>query len=196
MKNMTKLIFLYLISLLVFSSCAITGPQIPGKYFLDNQLVRVKSIPDIKSGRKRSMFIYDRLAAEYKKREQEEQEQDSSQPSNIPNIPFIPWTHLTSNYDLIKVDDQSLFLKTDSNNYYLLVLQRPIPNLLSRNDIRVFLNSNFWNKNMDSVMYGAGEICPVSRIYSIEGEEEMAAIRDHLLGKPKKYFYKKKKKQI
>ncbi len=201
---MAKLFLIHIIALLVFSGCVteiINIQNIPEKYFLDNQLARVKSIPDINSGKKRSMFIYDRLAAEYKMREQKNQESESSQnlppsPPVIQYVPPNPWTYIRASYDIIKVDNQSLFLKTNSNNFYLLVLQQPIPDLMSRTDIRILLNSSFWNRNSDAVMYGEGEICPVVRIYFIEGVEEMAAVKDQILGNPKKLFYEKKNRNI
>ena len=188
MKAAIKLITSFIV-ILTLSSCATTDNKIPEKYDLDRQFMRVNRITDFPLDRTKSLPTY--LEMVIKSRENKNDEKAQSQPVYGPI--YCPDCQIS------KVDEQSLIIRGGPDKNYLLILQRPVPNILHNVEIRIMtssLNTNEINAKTDAILIGEGVRCPIERIYMLGDDEQAVTVKNQLLGKPKTYFPPRKRKLI
>ncbi len=170
MGSLSKMIKVLVLMLMV-SACATTIPQIPKKYALDKQLERTKEIQDYRlMGRMQPAFTFFTESFE-----------DALAVMNRRDL-------VTLNESLnqwIKVDQQSLILRTGPSEYHLLVLQTPAPYLIFSEDISFICPSNVIRAGLDLVQLRDNTNYVIDRIYKINGHEQMYAIKNQLKDKNK-----------
>ncbi len=176
-----------LIIIIFLISCATTTTQIPEKYDLDIQFLRVDKITDLHVGREKPAYVYN---GEMAIREYMRHKDDQDYQQQIPRPLYA------SNFQISKVDEQSLILRGGPDKNYLLVLQWPIPDKLSDLGIKIITSSFCINAKTDFVLIGEALRCPIERIYMIGDDEHAVMIKNQLLGKPKTYFPSPKRKHI
>ncbi len=153
-----------LILLLVMTSCATKKIQLPEKYLLDNQLERVEKVSDVRAGRTQPAFTTF----------EESFEDPLTVMARRDTVTFSE-----SKNQWIKVDLQSFILRSSPGIYYLLVLHAPAPSLMSTDTISFTLLTNTINSGNDYLNLGGAKYL-VERIYKIESNEQMYAIRHQL----------------
>jgi hypothetical protein len=83
-----------------------------------------------------------------------------------------------------QVDRQSLIIRTGIDDYYLLILDFPSPELPFRNSIRITSTGDMIRPGYDEVFFyntvGMKFSYSIKRIYRIQGEKQMRNIRDWL----------------
>jgi hypothetical protein len=78
------------------------------------------------------------------------------------------------------IDDQSLILKTDINNYYLVILQYPAFNLPFAQSIGVSESVGKISKGFDSIIVtdsGHADSYRIYKMYKIDSKEKVAEIK-------------------
>jgi hypothetical protein len=157
--------------ILMVSACATTNLQIPDKYALDKQLERMKEIQDYRTmGRMQPAFT------------------SFTEPGEDPLEVMNRRDSVTlseSSHQWIKVDNQSLILRTGPSEYHLLVLQIPAPHLIFSEDISFISPTNVIRAGLDLVQLGDNMNYVIDRIYKINGHEQMYAIKNQLMEKNK-----------
>jgi hypothetical protein len=81
----------------------------------------------------------------------------------------------------IKVDIQSLILRNGPDEFYLLVLQRPVYDLMTVDTISFISALNIIRAKKDLVHIG-GHTYVIERIYKIDGKDKMLNIKSRILG--------------
>ena len=170
MGSLSKIIKVSALTLLV-SACATTNPQIPDKYVLDNQLERTREIQSyLLKGRMQPAFTIFTESFE-----------DALEVMKRRDLVTLS----ESSHHWIKVDPQSLILRSNPGEYYLLVLQIPSPYLMFSDNISFISPTNVIRAGLDLVQLGDNINYVIDRIYKINGHEQMYAIKNQLLGNTK-----------
>jgi len=187
MGSLSKMIKVSVLILIV-SACATAIPPIPEKYALDKQLEQVKEIQNFRMGQGRQpTFIIispsrpDDSPDMFNQSDSEGPGEDLRDMMNQLNTVTLS----ESSHQWIKVDQQSLILRTGPNEYHLLVLQMPAPNLIFSEDISFISPTNVIRAGLDLVHLENNMRYVIDRIYKINGHEQMYAIKNQLLGKNK-----------
>jgi hypothetical protein len=90
-----------------------------------------------------------------------------------------------SSHQWIKMDNQSLILRTGPNEYHLLVLQTPSAYLMFSDNIGFISPTNVIRAGLDLVQLHDNINYVIDRIYKINGHEQMYAIKNQLVGSTK-----------
>ena len=164
MGLLTKTIMM-LTLILMLSACVTTNFKIPDKYMLDNQLERVTEVSTTRLGTgKRPAFTYF-----------EERYED---PLLIMNrrdtVTYREFEHW------VKVDQQSLIMKSTSSDYYLLVFGQPATSLMGTNEISFTLRADILKAGGDFLVLD-GQKYIIDRIYRIIDSEQMNAIENQII---------------
>lgn len=153
--------------LLLVSACASMQMKLPEKYDLGNKLEEVKEIQDFRiGGGRRPSFT------EFK-----EQFEDAT--AVIARRDTFTLSETQNHW--IKVDHQSLILRHGPDEFYLLVLQSPAYDLLTVDTISFVNALHIIRAKMDLVGIG-GQRYAIERIYKIDGNDKMLAIKKQILG--------------
>jgi hypothetical protein len=169
MPSLSKIIKLLALTLLV-SACATAIPQIPEKYELDNQLDRINVIQDFRFTGRPSFTDFT---------------QSFEDAISVMNRRDTALLNKTSHH-WTEVDHQSLIIRTGPSEYYLLVLDRPAPEIMFSEDISIYSMNNVLKAGADYVefpRYNNNIRYTIERIYKINGLEQMHAIRHQLMDK-------------
>lgn len=157
-----------LIGFLLVSACATTNVKLPVKYDLGDKLEQVQEIQDMRlggSGRAPSFLIIE--------------DHDEFIGDSIARRDTFT---LSENKDeWIKMDNQSLILRNGQDKFYLLVLQRPVFNLMTVDTITFVNMLNVIRAKKDLVDIG-GQKYVIERIYKINGNDMLLAIKNRILG--------------
>jgi Family of unknown function (DUF6491) len=156
---------------LLISACAPMQVKLPVKYDLGDKLEQVPEIRDARlGGGKPPKFT------EFKEHA---------------DLPFEPAADVIARRDTftlsenqnqwIKVDSQSLILRNGPDKFYLLVLQSPAYDLMSVDTISFVNALNIIRAKKDLVGVG-GQKYIIERIYKIDGNDNMLAIKNRILG--------------
>jgi len=157
-----------LISFLLVSACASMHVKLPVKYDLGDKLEQVPEIQDMRlggGGRAPSFLIIE--------------DHDEFIGNSIARRDTF--TLSESENDWIRVDDQSLILRNGPDDFYLLVLQSPVYNLMTVDTISFVNMLNVLRAKKDLVEIG-GQRYVIERIYKIDGNDKMLAIKNRILG--------------
>jgi hypothetical protein len=88
--------------------------------------------------------------------------------------------------DWDKVDNQSFFIRTEPNEYYLIVLMSPSIELNFQESIAISNSNNMIMAGFSSLIVSIGENIKnsylIDRIFKINGTKQMHEIRDQLTG--------------
>lgn len=88
--------------------------------------------------------------------------------------------------DWDKVDNQSFFIRTEPNEYYLIVLISPSIELNFQESIAISNSNNMIMAGFSSLIVSIGENIKnsylIDRIFKINGTKQMHEIRDQLTG--------------
>jgi hypothetical protein len=160
-----------LIVFLLVSACATTHVKLPVKYDLGDKLEQVQEIQDMRlgGGRAPSFTIF------------KEHEEFDYEPAPDIIARRDTFTLSENKNEWIKVDDQSLILRHGPDEFYLLVLQRPVYNLMTVDTISFVNALNIIRAKKDLVEIG-GLKYVIERIYKISGNDMMFAIKNRILG--------------
>jgi hypothetical protein len=185
MGSLSKMIKALMLILIV-SACATTNQPIPEKYALDKQLEQVKEIQNFRMGQGRQpTFIIikpsgpDDSSDSSNQSDSEETGGDLQDTINQLNTVTLS----ESSHQWIKVDNQSLILRTGPSEYHLLVLQIPSANLMFSDDISFISSTNVIRAGLDLVHLQNNMNYIIDRIYKINSHEQMYAIKNQLMGK-------------
>ena len=88
-----------------------------------------------------------------------------------------------SSHQWIKVDNQSLILRTGTSEYHLLVLQTPSSYLMFSENISFISPTSLIRAGLDLVQLEDNTNYVIDRIYKINGHEQMYAIKNQIVGK-------------
>jgi len=88
-----------------------------------------------------------------------------------------------SSHQWIKVDNQSLILRTGTSEYHLLVLQTPSSYLMFSENIGFISPTSLIRAGLDLVQLEDNTNYVIDRIYKINGHEQMYAIKNQIVGK-------------
>lgn len=165
-----KLLISSFILIFISAACVTTEvARIPEKYFLDNSLERVEKVADLRTGRNQPAFTEFEYAGE-------DAEDVMARRETL--------TLSESASQWIKVDEQSFFIRSGSNEYYLLVLHRPLSGLMGMDTITFRLLSNVIVAEKDFIESDLAKYF-IDRIYKIESDRQMKVVRSRILGKVK-----------
>jgi hypothetical protein len=185
MGSLLKMINLLMLIMMV-SACATTNTIIPEKYLLDKQLERVQEIQDFRMGRGRApaFIIIDYSGPESRYRMVDQSDSEGPGPGRdlrgtINQINTV--TLSESSHDWIKVDNQSLIIRTGPSEYHLLVLQIVTPYLMFSEDISFTSSNNVIRAGVDLVQLGNNMNYLIDRIYKINSNEQMYVIKKQLM---------------
>ena len=167
MGSFSKIIIVSALLLMV-SACATTPTKLPEKYMLDNQLERVGEIADIMSGRPKPSFTdfiesFEDAQTVIKRRD--------------------TVTLNETNFEWIKIDDQSFAIRSIQDQYHLLVLNRPSPFLMTTDIISFQLLARSLKARTDYIDLG-GERYLIERIYKITSTDQLQNIKNQILTQP------------
>ena len=157
-----------LIGFLMVSACATKHVKLPVKYDLGDKLEQVSEIQDMRlgrGGRSPSFLIIE---------DHDEWLGDSIARRDT-------FTLSERDNEWIRVDDQSLILRHGPDKFYLLVLQRPVHNLMTEDIISFVTMLNVIRAKKDLVGIG-GPRYVIERIYKIEGNDMLTAVKNRILG--------------
>ena len=160
-----------LIVFLLVSACASMQVKLPVKYDLGDKLELVQEIQDMRlgGGRSPSFTIF------------KEHEEFRYEPAPDIIARRDTFTLSENENDWIKVDNQSLILRHGPDEFYLLVLQRPVYNLMTVDSISFVNMLNVIRAKKDLVGIG-GQRYVIERIYKIDGNDKMLEIKNRILG--------------
>jgi hypothetical protein len=153
---------------LLVSSCALLQIKLPVKYDLGDKLEQVPAIQDTRIGGGReprfTEFIesFEHAADVIARRD--------------------TFTLSENQNHWIKVDNQSLILRNGPDKFYLLVIQSPAYDLMSVDTISFVNAFNIIRAKKDLVGIG-GQKYIIERIYKIDGNDNMLAIKNRILGR-------------
>jgi hypothetical protein len=186
MKSLSKIIMVSALTLLV-SACATTNQPIPEKYALDKQLEQVKEIQNFRMGQgKRPTFI---IIGRSMDDSSDMSNQSDSEESGVDLRPWINQLNTVtlseSSHQWIKVDNQSLILRTGPSEYHLLVLQTPAAYLMFSENISFNSSTHVIRAGLDLVQLDDNMNYVIDRIYKINNHEQMYAIKNQLMEKNK-----------
>jgi hypothetical protein len=167
MRSLSKMINV-LALIIMISACATTKPQIPEKYALDNQLEPVKEVQ------------YDRLGFGRRPAFTDFNVQGEDPVTVMLRRDTV--TLSESQHHWIKVDQQSLIIRTSPSEYYLMVLHRPSASLLFVDNISIISPTNVIRAGLDLIQMQGDINYIIERIYKIDSHEKVFAIRDQLKG--------------
>ena len=154
---------------LLVSACASMQVKLPVKYDLGDKLEQVAKIQDMRiGGGKPPRFT------EFK-------EHDDFEPAPDIIARRDTFTLSESKNQWIKVDDQSLILRNGPEEFYLLVLQSRAYDLMTVDTISFVNALNIIRAKKDLVGIG-GQRYIIERIYKIDGNDNMLAIKNRILG--------------
>ena len=175
-----------LIGFLLVSACASEQVQLPVKYDLGDKLEQVPEIQDARLGGGKAPSF-----TEFKEPEKTPEYKRLANPLIKEDSPFEPATDVIARRDTftlsesqnqwIKVDNQSLILRHGPDEFYLLVLQSPAYDLLEVDTISIINALNIIRAKKDLVGVG-GQRYIIERIYKIESNDMMLAIKNRILG--------------
>ena len=154
------------IGFLLVSACASMQVKLPEKYDLGDKLEEVTEIRDMRLGGGGRAPSFTEV-------------KESFEDANAVIARRDTFTLYESKQDWIKVDLQSLILRNGPNEFYLLVLQRPVDNLLTVDTISIANMLNIIRAKKDLVQVG-GQSYVIDRIYKIDGSDKMLAIKSQL----------------
>jgi hypothetical protein len=180
------------ISLLLISACSSMQVKLPVKYDLGNKLEQVAEIKDMRIGGGRgpsfTEFNKPDKATEtlVGERGQSLRELQGHENFDFESAPAIiakrdTFTLSETQNQWIKVDNQSLILRNGPNEFYLLVLQRPAYDLMTVDTISIVNTLNTIRAKNDLVGVGGRQYI-IERIYRIDGNDKMLAIKNQLVG--------------
>lgn len=167
MGSFSKVILIFALLLMVFS-CATSVVHIPEKYILDSQLERVDEIADIKAGRPRPAFS-DFI----------ESFEDANEVMKRRDTVTLNET----NFEWIKVDDQSFAMRSVQDEYHLLVLDRPSPSLMTTTLISFQLLGRSLRARTDYIDLENGRYL-IEHIYKIKGTDQLYTIINQIVTQP------------
>jgi len=178
------IIFTFIIVFLALACATTDLMSIPKKYDLDKQLEQVKEIQSLRMGQGRQpTFIildlsnrYDALEDWFNQSNSEGSGEDLREWSQYLNTVTLS----ESSHQWIKVDNQSLIIRTGPNEYHLLVLQIPSPYLIFSEDISL-ISPTVIRAGLDLVQLRDNMWYVIERIYKINGHEQMYAIKNQLM---------------
>lgn len=81
------------------------------------------------------------------------------------------------------IDQQSLIIRADINNYYLVILNRPAMNLTFAQSIGITDTVNRITKGFDNIIVtesGSAEYYRIYKIYKLESREQATQIKNRL----------------
>ena len=164
MDSFSKVIIIFALLLMVLS-CANSIVHIPEKYRLDAQLERVDEIQDLRAGRRKPAFS-----------DFEESFEDAL--SVIARRDTV--TLNETNNEWIKVDEQSFVIRSVKNEYYLLVLDTPAPNLMTTSTITFQLLAGALRARADYLQIENATYL-IELIYRINGKDELYTISNQII---------------
>lgn len=167
MKSLSKMIMV-LALIIMISACATNKPQIPEKYALDRQLEPVKEVQYERLGFGRRPAFSDFNV-------------QGEDPVAVMNRRDTVTLSESQNH-WIKVDDQSLIIRNSPNEYYLMVLHRPAPNLMFVDNISIISPTSVIRAGLDLIQIQDNMNYIIERIYKIDSNEKVYAIRNQLKG--------------
>jgi hypothetical protein len=188
MVSLSKVIKALMLTMMV-SACATTIQPIPEKYALDEQLEQVKEIKALRMGQGRHPTFMilgprrqDDSSGPFDQSDSEGPGEDLRDIINQLNTVTLS----ESSHHWIKVDNQSLILRTGPGEYHLLILRTPAPHLMFSDGISFMSSINTIKAGLDLVQVGNNMRYVIERIYKISSLEQMYAIKDQLVGKNNK----------
>ncbi|NLD38322.1 MAG: hypothetical protein GX654_15780 [Desulfatiglans sp.] len=155
------------ICFLLVSACASMQVELPVKYDLGDKLEQVSKIQDLRigGGKSPSFLIID--------------DRNESLGESIARRDTFTLSENENHW--IKVDIQSLILRNGPDEFYLLVLQRPVYDLMTVDTISFISALNIIRAKKDLVHIG-GHTYVIERIYKIDGKDKMLNIKSRILG--------------
>jgi hypothetical protein len=187
MKSLSKMVKVFGLIFMV-SACATTNQPISEKYALDKQLEQVKEIQNFRMGQGRmptfliigSSGVVDSKEIPNKSNSEGHGEDLRDSINQLNTV-----TLSESSHQWIKVDNQSLIIRTGPSEYHLLVLQIPAAYLMFSENISFISPTNVIRAGLDLVQLDDNINYVIDRIYKINNHEQMYAIKNQLVGKNK-----------
>jgi len=185
MKSLSKMVKVFWLIFMV-SACATTNQPIPEKYALDKQLEQVKEIQNFRMGQG-GIATFLIIGSDGVVDSKEIPNQSNAEEPGVDLRPLINQLHTVtlseSLHQWIKVDNQSLILRTGPSEYYLLVLQIPSSKLMFSENISFICSIDVIKAGLDLVQIGDNINYLIDRIYKINSHEQMYTIKNQLVGK-------------
>ena len=185
MKSLSKMVKVFWLIFMV-SACATTNQPIPEKYALDKQLEQVKEIQNFRMGQG-GIATFLIIGSDGVVDSKEIPNQSNAEEPGVDLRPLINQLHTVtlseSLHQWIKVDNQSLILRTGPSEYYLLVLQIPSSKLMFSENISFICSIDVIKAGLDFVQIGDNINYLIDRIYKINSHEQMYTIKNQLVGK-------------